>query len=290
MCCEPFIKNENDILIWIEPLLGWHEASNVLALVLVPIVDRTVLHHQFLEHPCILLFGFLQPQGKSQPLFGGHLAVRICLCHWATVQQKRAPSAVPAWGDLQVPVARENQFMELLLACPLPLCQFLEPGQVLPCVFDTARNSIAHELQDELHAFQGWIEAHQEERIELRLECVRVDDLVIALPIVDLSLGERMDHHQVKRSLVFGCLRGISRVLDWKEVFIKRNVEFSRKDLLRVKRVVGPKLLQDFSRLVTSALHQDVAYLEVRGAPLVDELVDVACQDLVDSNLSCCRL
>src|SRR5260370_4126797 len=111
MCCEPFIKNENAILIWIEPLLGWHEASNVRALVLVPIVDRTVLHHQFLEHPCILLFGFLQPQGKSQSFFSRHLPVRIRLCHWATVQQKRTPSAVPAWGNLQPPVARRNQCM-----------------------------------------------------------------------------------------------------------------------------------------------------------------------------------
>ena len=89
MCCEPFIKNGNTILKWIEPLLDWHEASNVLALVLVPITDRTVLHHQLLKYPCILFFGLLQPQGKTQPLFCGQLPVRICLCHRAAVQQKR---------------------------------------------------------------------------------------------------------------------------------------------------------------------------------------------------------
>src|SRR6267143_1477925 len=105
MCCEPFIENGNAILIWIEPLFGWHEASNVLALVLVPIANRTMLYHEFFKHPCVLFLGLLQPQGKAQPLFRGHLSVGICLCHRAAVQQKRAPSAVPAWGDLQVPVA-----------------------------------------------------------------------------------------------------------------------------------------------------------------------------------------
>lgn len=87
------------------------------------------------------------------------------------------------------------------------------------------------------------IEAHREERIEFRLECVRVDDLVIALPIVDLSLGERVDHHQVKRLLILRYLSVIVRMLDRKEVFIKRNVQFRGKDLLRVKGVVVPKLL-----------------------------------------------
>src|SRR5216684_2583932 len=106
----------------------------------------------------------------------------------------------------------------------------------------------------------------------------------------DLSLGERMDHHQVKRSLVFGDLPFIVRMLDGKEVFIKRNVEFCSKDLLRVKRVVVPKRLQNFSGLITNALHQGVEYFEVPGAPRSDEVVDVACQDLVDFNPSCCRL
>src|SRR6266850_7050257 len=99
-----------------------------------------------------------------------------------------------------------------------------------------------------------------------------------------------MQLHQVKRPLVLGRLPAIVRMIDWKEVFIKRNVKFRGKDPLRIKGVVGPKLLQDFSCLVTSALHQGVEYFEVRGAPRSDEVVDVACQDLVDFNPSCCRL
>jgi hypothetical protein len=61
--------------------------------------------------------------------------------------------------------------------------------------------------------------------------CIRIDDLVITLPIVDLSLGERRQHHQVECSLVFGDLPGIIRMLDGKEVFIQSNVEFRGKDL-----------------------------------------------------------
>ena len=123
--------------------------------------------------------------------------------------------------------------MELLLAFPLPLSQFLEPRQVSPCVFDAARNSISDELKNKLDALQRWIEAHQEERIELRLECVRVDDLVVALPTVDLSLRPRMQHHQVECSLVDGYLSVIARMLNRKEVFIERNVEFSSKESSR---------------------------------------------------------
>src|SRR5712664_2627463 len=91
-----------------------------------------------------------------------------------------------------------------------------------------------------------------------------------------------MDHHQVKRSLVFRDLRFIVWMLVGKEVFIKRNVEFRGKDLLRVKSVVAPKLLQDFSCLVTSALHQGVEYFEVRGAPGSNKVVEVGRQNLVD--------
>src|SRR6266404_9439854 len=80
-----------------------------------------------------------------------------------------------------------------------------------------------------------------------------------------------MDHHQVKRSLVFADLLVIVRMLDRKEVFIERNVKFRGKDLLRIKSVVAPKLLQDVSCLHTSALHQGVEYFEVRGAPRSDE-------------------
>ena len=79
--------------------------------------------------------------------------------------------------------------MELPLAYPFPLSQFLEPRQVSPCVFDTAKNSVSDELKNKLDPLQRWIEAHQEERIELRLECVRVNDLVVALPMVR-EIGE----------------------------------------------------------------------------------------------------
>ena len=79
--------------------------------------------------------------------------------------------------------------MEPPLSGPLPLCQFLEPGQVSLCVFDTARNSISDELKNKLDPLQRWIEAHQEERIELRLECFCVNDLVVALPMVR-QIGE----------------------------------------------------------------------------------------------------
>jgi hypothetical protein len=145
--------------------------------------------------------------------------------------------------------------MELPLACPLPLSQFLEPRQVSPCVFDTARNSISDELENKLDAFQRWIEAHQEERIELRLEGVRVDDLVVALSIVDLTLRERMQHHQVECPLVDGYSSVISRMFDRKEVFIERDIEFRGKNCLRVKRVVAPEPLQNFPCLSASARH-----------------------------------
>src|SRR5260370_17249663 len=79
-------------------------------------------------------------------------------------------------------------------------------------------------------------------------------------------------------------------MLDGKEGFIKRNVEFRGKDLLWVKRVVAPKLLQDFSCLVTSALHQGVEYFEVRGAPGSNKVVEVGRQNLVDFYPPCSRL
>src|SRR5882672_9534335 len=288
MRSEPFIKDRNGIAIWIELLLHRHELSQVLSLVPVTVVDRSPFHNEIFEQLAVLLFCFLEPEGKAEAPFSRHPSVGTCLCHRAAIQEKGAPSAVPPWGCLQF--AASIQPVEFSLACPLPLRQFFEPGQILPYVFGAARGSIAHELQNEFHAFQGWIEAHQQERIEFRLECIRVDDLVIALPIVDLSLGERMDHHQVERSLILRYLSVIARMLDRKEVFIKRNVEFRGKDLLRVECMIVPKRLQDFSCLVTSALHQGVEYFEVRGAPRSDEVVDVACQDLVDFNPSCCRL
>src|SRR5712664_4924103 len=99
-----------------------------------------------------------------------------------------------------------------------------------------------------------------------------------------------MDHHQVKRPLVLGQLPAVVRMLDWKEVFIKRNVEFRGKDLLRIKGVVAPKLLQDFACFGPNSSDQDVEHFEVRGAPRSDEMVDVACQDLMDFNPSRRRL
>src|SRR5258706_5399190 len=77
----------------------------------------------------------------------GHLAIEVCLCHWAALQQERAPSAVPPRRSLQFPVIDRNKLVKPLLACPFPLCQFLEPGQVLTCVFNTARNPVADELK-----------------------------------------------------------------------------------------------------------------------------------------------
>src|SRR6266853_6426157 len=117
--------------------------------------------------------------------------------------------------------------MELPLTRPFPLSQFLEPRHICPCVLDTARSSISHELQNELHQFQRRVEAHQQERIELRLECVRLDDLVVALPILDLGLCDRMKHHQVEGPLVVGYL-SVLRMLDRKEAFVERNMEFRR--------------------------------------------------------------
>src|SRR6266849_415179 len=180
MCSEPFSKDRNGIAIWIELLLRWHEVSNVHALVIVSIADGIALHHEFPKHSRILFFGFLQPECKAQPLFCRYLAVGICRRHGAAVYKKWTPSAVSSRRCLQLPVSGRNQLMELSLTRPFPLGQFLEPAQVLPCEFGTASNSIADEFKDELHAFQRWIEAHQQERIELRLECISVYDLVIA--------------------------------------------------------------------------------------------------------------
>src|SRR6266849_955582 len=76
---------------------------------------------------------------------------------------------------------------------------------------------------------------------------------------------------------------------DRKEVFIERNVKLSRKDLLRIKCVVIPKLLENFPCLDTGAFHQSVEYFEVRRAPGSVKVVDVGCQDLVDFYPSCRR-
>ena|ERR1700730_7725913 len=58
-----------------------------------------------------------------------------------------------------------------------------------------SRGCVTASLKNKLDALERWIEAHQKERIELRLKYFCVNDLVVALPIVDLSLRERMQHH-----------------------------------------------------------------------------------------------
>src|SRR5258708_36018409 len=144
MCSEPFIKDRNGIAIGIELLLHRHELSQVLILVPVTVVDRSPFHHEILEYSGVLLFCFLEPEGKAQASFSRHPGVGISLCHGTAIQQKGAPSAVPPWGCLQF--AASIQSVELSLARPFPLRQSFEPGQILPCVFGTARGSIAPKL------------------------------------------------------------------------------------------------------------------------------------------------
>src|SRR6266480_1009829 len=94
-------------------------------------------------------------------------------------------------ATLSAPGLHRDKLMELSLACPFSLCQFFEPWHIFPCVFDTARDSIPDELKSELHAFQGWIEAHQ-----------------------------------VKRPLVLGHSPVARQMLNRKEIFIERDVKF----------------------------------------------------------------
>jgi hypothetical protein len=72
-------------------------------------------------------------------------------------------------------------------------------------------------------------------------------------------------------------------MVDWKEVFIKRNVEFSRKDLLRVKGVIVTKLHQDLACFSANTSDQGIEYSEVRGAPGFSKVVEVGRQDFVNS-------
>ena len=104
--------------VWVELLLHRHELSQVLILVPVTVVDRPSFHREIFEHLGVLLFCFLEPEGKAEAPFGRHPGVGICLCHWAAIQEKGAPGAVPPWGCL--PSATPTQLMELSLACPLP--------------------------------------------------------------------------------------------------------------------------------------------------------------------------
>jgi hypothetical protein len=62
--------------------------------------------------------------------------------------------------------------------------------------------------------------------------------------IGELSAALSRSQKTVRSSLQrLADLLVIVRTLDWKEVFIKGNVEFRGKDLVRVKRVVVPKRL-----------------------------------------------
>src|SRR5713226_593925 len=92
MRSKPFIKDRNSIAIWIELLLHGHELSQVLILVPVTVMDRSPFHHEIFEHLSVLLFCFLEPEGKAEASFSRHPGVGICICHGAAVQQKGAPS------------------------------------------------------------------------------------------------------------------------------------------------------------------------------------------------------
>src|SRR6266478_492273 len=112
MCSEPFIKDRNGMAVWVELLL----------------------HREIFEHLGVLLFCFLEPEGKAEPPFSRHPGVGICLCHRAAIQEEGAPRALPPWGCLQF--AASIQPVEFSLACSFPLRQFLEPGQVLSRVLN----------------------------------------------------------------------------------------------------------------------------------------------------------
>ena len=81
------------------------------------------------EHPCVLLLGLLQPEGKPQPFFSRHLAVGIGLGDRATVQQNRTPRAVPPRRCFQLPVPDTNQLMKVSLACPSLCANSLSQGK-----------------------------------------------------------------------------------------------------------------------------------------------------------------
>src|SRR5579875_4210552 len=145
MCFEPLIENRNSIAVWIAFLFHRHEVSEVLTVVPVAVMDRPALHHEIFENLRVLLFGFLQPESKAEPLLSGHLAVGICFCYRAAVQQKRAPGAVFSWGCSEIPIPRGGELVELPLAGSFPLGQFLEPWHIPSFVFDIARSAIADE-------------------------------------------------------------------------------------------------------------------------------------------------
>jgi hypothetical protein len=68
-----------------------HEAGHVLALVLLPIADRTLRHEKFLKQPCVLFFGLLQhlahpsrtqKNGANTPGVGGGTPRQVE--HWGS--------------------------------------------------------------------------------------------------------------------------------------------------------------------------------------------------------------
>jgi hypothetical protein len=46
-----------------------------------------------------------------------------------------------------------------------------------------------------------------------------------------------MEHYQVHRALLLGYLRVVTRMLDRKEVFIERNIEFRGENFVRISTV-----------------------------------------------------
>ena len=78
-------------------------------------------------------------------------------------------------------------------------------------------------------------------------------------------------------------------MLNGQEAPIERDVEFGGKNLLWVKRVIVPKLLQDLPCFWASASHQGVEHFEVRRPSRSDQVIDIGCQELVDFDSSCCR-
>src|SRR5258706_7624208 len=98
----------------------------------------------------------------------------------------------------------------------------------------------------EFHPFQRRVETHLQHWVELRLKSVRRNDLIVALPILDFSLRQGVEHHQIKRALVYRYPRYLRirialfapRLSDWQEVLVERDMQFGRQHFVRVERVV----------------------------------------------------
>src|SRR5690242_19360938 len=116
MRLDPFLDDPDRFAVGIEFLFHRSEVREVLTFISVAVMNRPAFDHKVLQHLRVLFFGFLEPEGKTEPLFTAHLPIRICLCHRAAMQKKRAPGAVPAWGRLQYPCRGGGQIVELPLA------------------------------------------------------------------------------------------------------------------------------------------------------------------------------